>query len=311
MTVYTEKDYFTESPEYDRHFWNAMKRDVEMTDTLAKGTDKVSGGLYLPAAAEGKFEKAIAKESAFRNLATVIYALIGPTHIFARDCNDLAQWVPSGSAIPVYDGMNDFTRFPVGMHKLAVLVKLDSDFIHDASFNIEDHLTKRLAKNFAKAEDAAFINGGGDHEPVGLLDLDKGASIGVTASTIGFDELIRLFFSLDLEYRKNAVWIMNDETALKLRMLKDDSGNHLWDQSCSSILGRPVVISNDMPSEGHDASPILFGDLSYYWIVCRTRVTLKTLREKFFSLGQVGYLAMEFMDAKLLRREAVKALRIS
>ena len=58
---------------------------------------------------------------------------------------------------------------PVDAHKLAVFVKLDDDFIHDAAFDIEDYLTKRLARNFAKAEDASFLNGNGVDAPTGIL----------------------------------------------------------------------------------------------------------------------------------------------
>ena len=310
MKVYTEKDCFTSQPDYGRQFWNMMKGGGDVTDVLARGRDTSTGGFRLPFAAQDEYSNAIEKESAFRKYATVINAFSGPTHIFAKDCSDLALWVPENGEIPVYDGMNDFTRYELGLNKLAVFVKFDTDLISDKSFDFEDMLTKRLAKNFAKAEDAAFINGGGEHEPVGLLDPDNGASIGVTANAVSFDDVIRLYFSLDPEYRKNAVWIMNDDTALKLRLMKDGSGAHLWDQTSGTILGRPVVVSNDMPSEGEGVSPVLFGDLAYYWIVCRSPVSVRTLKEKFVLYDQIGYLATEFMDAKLVRREAVKALHI-
>ena len=57
---------------------------------------------------------------------------------------------------------------------------------------------------------------------------------------------------------------MNDETALKLRTLKDASGNYLWNHTDDTIMGKPVHISNYMPSEAAGAKPIAFGDFSYY-----------------------------------------------
>ena len=332
MTTFNERDYFTGTAEYDRHFWNVMKGGKDVTDTLSKGSARESGGFYddcvvcyfyenvLPASREGftppsgaedKYSKAIRKESIFRNPATVIHAYGGSSRIFAKDCEDIAAWVPEGGAIPIYDAVNDFTRYPVDMHKLAVFVKLDDDFIRDATFDIEDYLTKRLARCFAKAEDAAFLNGNGLSAPTGILNAETGATVGVTTDALTFDSVIRLFFALDPDYRKNAVWMMNDETALALRLLKDENGNHLWDHANDTILGKPVVIANDMPSVGSGNTPILFGDFSYYWIVCRSPVSVRTLKEKFVTLDQVGYLAMEFMDAKLVRREAVQALQIA
>jgi len=310
MATFNERDFFTGTADYDRHFWNAMKGGREVTDTLSKGSARESGGFYLPSGAKDKYSKAIKKESIFRNLATVIHAYSG-SRIFAKDCEDTAMWVPEGGSIPIYDATNDFTRYPVDLHKLAVFVKLDDDFVSDAAFDIEDYLTKRLARSFAKAEDATFVTGSGENGPTGILHSEKGATVGVTTETITFDDVIRLFFSLDPDYRKNAVWMMNDDTALALRLLKDSSGNHLWNQANDTILGKPVVISNDMPSASSGNTPILFGDFSYYWIICRSPVSVRTLKEKFVTLNQIGYLAMEFMDAKLIRRETIQALQIT
>ncbi|MDO4373360.1 MAG: phage major capsid protein [Clostridia bacterium] len=70
-----------------------------------------------------------------------------------------------GGSIPLQDGVNDFTRYAVDSHKLAVFVKLDDDFVHDAAFSLEDYLTERLAKNLAKSEDKGFVLGAGEHIP--------------------------------------------------------------------------------------------------------------------------------------------------
>lgn len=67
--------------------------------------------------------------------------------------------------------------------------------------------------------------------PTGILHPTEGAEVGVTAAgtdAITYDEVIKLYFSLDKHYRKNAIWI---ETALHLRTLKDSSGNYLWNHS--------------------------------------------------------------------------------
>lgn len=36
--------------------------------------------------------------------------------------------------------------------------------------------------------------------------------------------MLRLYFSLDKEYRRNTVWLMNDEISLSLRLLKGSEG---------------------------------------------------------------------------------------
>ena len=311
MTTFNEKNRMIGTAEYNTNFWNVMRGDRYAIDRIQDGKDISTGGYALPAAADDKLRKAIRRESLFRNMATVVKAYNSGSRIFAKDCDDLAQWVPENGNIPIQDGMNDFTRYAVEMHKLAVFVKLDDDFVHDASFDIEDYLTSRLAKNFAKAEDYGFITGTGDHMPNGVLSPTDGAEAGVYTDSITYDEVIGLYFALNDEYPKDAKWLMNDATALTLRLLKDEAGNPLWNHTNDTILGKPVVISNDMPSEEAGETPIVFGDFSYYWIIDRSPVNIQTLKEKFVTLDQIGYLAMEFLDGRLIRRDALQGMKIN
>ena len=310
MNTFNEKNYHITTSEYHRSFWNTMRGRKIMDDTVSKGLDKATGGFSLPLAAEQKFENAIADKSVFRNIATVIKVYSGGNRIFAKNCDDIADFVPESGTIPIYDAAEDFTRHAIDRHKLAVFVKLDEDFVHDAAFNIEDYLIDRFAQDFSAAEDNSFINGTGIDMPTGILDKDSGAEIGVTTADLTFDDVKRLYYSLDKKYRKNAVWLMNDETALALRLLKDDNGNYLWNASDDTILGKPVVISYDMPDIGSGNAPIAFGDLSYYWIIIRSPISIRTLKEKFIVRDQIGYLAFEFLDGKLIRWDAVKLLKI-
>lgn len=56
---------------------------------------------------------------------------------------------------------------------------------------------------------------------------------------------------------------------------------------------------------------IAFGDFSYYWIINRSGILVRTLVEKFALSQQTGYLACEYLDARLLRSEAIKVLKLS
>lgn len=297
-------------PEYDIQFWNTARGMKENEDALAKGRVMATGSYVLPAGAAGKIAKAMEKESVFRNIATVIRAYNSGYRIYAKDCKELAQFIPEEGEIPVYDGMKDFNVSAIGSHKLTVFVKMDEDFVRDAAFDLEQHLIGRLAGNFGRAEDDAFLNGTGENEPVGILHGSNGAEAGVTAENLTYDDVIALYFSVEKEYRKNGVWMMNDSTALTLRTLKDAGGNYLWNHSNDTILGKQVVVSEYMPDAAEGAKPIAFGDFSYYWVIDRKPVSVRTLTEKFAALGQVGYLAFKFLDGKLIRRDAVKVVQI-
>ena len=56
--------------------------------------------------------------------------------------------------------------------------------------------------------------------------------------------------------------------------------------------------------------PILFGDFSYYWIAERQGRSFKRLSELYAANGQIGFLASERVDGKLILPEAVKGLSV-
>lgn len=101
----------------------------------------------------------------------------------------MATWVPEGGEIPMYDGMEDFTKYNVGFYKAATFVKLDEDFVNDAAFDMENYLVKRFARNLGRIEDWAFVNGTGVQMPTGILNDNGGAEIGVSTANVTFDDI--------------------------------------------------------------------------------------------------------------------------
>ena len=198
---------------------------------------------------------------------------------------------------------------PVDCHKLTILIRAAEDFVHQSTFDVEGLITGRLARAFARGEDQGFLNGSGVDEPRGLLS-SEGAETGVTTSALTYDDVIKLYFSVKPKYRKHGSWLMNDETALKLRTLKDSDGNYLWNANDNTILGKPVVISEFMPNAETGKKPILFGDFSFYWIVRRSGVTVRPITELFAKWHQIGYLAHDYHDGLLSNKEAIKTIVI-
>ena len=133
---YTERLLYTGSPEYDKHFWNAMRGSESSYAGLSKGSTE-TGTYQLPNSASNKYMAALEKESLFRNIGTFIKAYGSGHRIFAKDSTDFALWVAEGEAIPIYDGIDDFTINTVDSWKLAAFVKMDESFI--SLFYISGH----------------------------------------------------------------------------------------------------------------------------------------------------------------------------
>jgi len=308
---YIENRIVTGQPEYGRDFWSFMRGSEAIMNKLDKGRTIDTGTYAMPVSTDSKYEKAIAKEGAFRNIASVFTSYDAPSNIWATDCDDLAEFVDEFGSISITDVADDFTRILVSSNKLAALVRLSTEFIRDAAFDLEGYLIKRLAKNFGRAEDKAFITGTGVKEPVGILNTTGGADVSISTNSITYDDVISLYFSVAPEYRSNGVWLMNDVTAMALRKLKNGEGNYLWNNADSTILGKLVIVSEYMPNASSGTKPIAFGDFSYYWVVKRSPVTVKMLKELFALRDQTGYLAYEFLDGKLIRPDAIKVLQMA
>ena len=311
MNTYSEKLPHIESFGYEANFWDALRGKPGHKEHLSNGIDTSTGAPVLMPRTQEKFLTALKKEGLFRSIATDIRAFDNQYRIKIANNNDVAAWVPEGGSIPLSAGTEDFDDMGIGSHKLATFFKIEEEFVQDHTFLLEDHLVKRLAKNFGRAEDSGFINGTGVDMPTGILAETGGADIGVTADALTYDDVIKLFFSVKPEYRRNGTWVMNDETALILRTLKDSNGNYIWNHSNDTILGHKVRISEFMPNAAPGSKPIAFGDFSYYWIVGRRPVSVRTLVEQFSVLGYIGYLAYEFLDGKLVRPDAIKVMKIS
>ena len=234
-----EKLITAREPEYDKSFWNYARGNVKEAEHLEGGRN-FAGAFELPTFHANQCAEAIKELSLFRKIASCAYAAGSENWIAVKDSEEFAVWVPEGGDIPVYDGMYDFTSLKMDYNKLVALVKLDVNLVHDVTFNLQKHLTIRLARNLAKGEDKGFINGTGVDMPVGILCDNGGADVGITTEALTYDDVIGLYFSLKPEYRENGVWLMNDKTALALRTMKDKDGNYLWNQANDTILGKKV-----------------------------------------------------------------------
>lgn len=301
-------DKFTvESTTYKNEFWNEMMKGIPvLQDTFNKGS--VGNGMFvLPYDSNIKYNELINDECIFRKIGTNIKTKESDHNIWISDSDDTAEW-SLNSLEEIKNVINKFTKKSVKCHTLSVLSRIDSDTIEDKEFDIEDYLIKHFAKSFGKAEENAFINGTGDKMPTGILNDTDGAEVGITTSELTFDDVIALYFSLKSEYRTKGSWIMNDEIAKTLYTLKDADGNYLWNHNSNTIMGRPVYITNAMPSIG---KVIAFGDFNYYWVITRMPISARSIQELFIANQQIGYLAQEYLDGKLIRNDAIKVLQLN
>ena len=196
------------------------------------------------------------------------------------------------------------------------MIKVSEELLNDSVFDLQSYISREFARRIGAKEEEAFFTGNGKGKPLGVLAATGGAETGVTAASataVTADELMDLYYSLKSPYRKKSVWVLNDSTIKAIRKLKDNNGQYLWQPSLTAgapdtILGRPIRTSAYMPAIAAGAKTIAFGDFSYYWIADRQGRSFKRLNELFAATGQVGFLASQRVDGKMILAEAVKVL---
>lgn len=304
------------SDEYKRNFWNAMRlqgNPYEIRNALQEGTDS-EGGYLVPDEYERTLVQALEEENVFRRLAKVIQTSSGDRKIPIVTSHGSAAWLDEEDALTESDEV--FGQTSLSAYKLGTFLKVSDELLNDSVFDLPSYISTEFARRIGAKEEEAFFVGDGSGKPTGIFAATGGAQTGITAASstaITADELIDLFYSLKSPYRRKAVWVMNDSTVKAIRKLKDNQGQYLWQPSLTAgtpdtILNRPVYTSSYVPAIAAGAKTIAFGDFSYYWIADRQGRSFKRLNELFDTTGQVGFMATQRVDGKLILSEAIKVL---
>ena len=304
------------SDEYRQNFWNMMRSKTPMpqvVNALQIGTDS-EGGYLVPDEYERTLVEALEEENVFRQLAKVIRTSSGDRKIPVVATKGTASWIDEEGAYLESD--DSFGQVSIGAYKVGTMIKVSEELLNDSVFDLEAYISREFARRIGAKEEEAFFTGDGSGKPLGVLAATGGAETGVTAASataITADELIDLFYSLKAPYRRNAVWVLNDSTIKAIRKLKDNQGQYLWQPSLTAgapdlLLGKPIRTSAYMPAIVADAKTVAFGDFSYYWIADRQGRSFKRLNELYAATGQVGFLASQRVDGKLVLPEAIKVL---
>lgn len=303
----------TASDAYKRVFWDSFRKRgfMDINNVLQIGTDE-QGGYLVPDEFEHKLIDALQEQNFFRTLATIIHTSSGDRKIPVVTGHGEAAWMDENGLYP--ESEDTFGITSIGAYKLGTAIKVSDELLYDSVFDLESYIATEFARRIGTKEEEAFIVGDGTSKPTGVV---PSAEDGVTTAgaNITFDDVMDLYHSLRIPYRRNAVWLLNDTTVKALRKLKDGNGNYIWQPSVQAgqpdmILNRPYYTSSFVPDLTAGNRVMLFGDFSYYWIADRQGRSFKRLNELYAANGQVGFLASQRVDGKLILPEAVKAMTL-
>ncbi len=264
------------SDSYKQAFWAQVRAkdgvSYEIRNALSEGVD-TEGGYLVPDEFEHTLIQSLEEEGVIRPNAHVFTTSNGIHKIPVVATKGVANWIDENGAYGESDDV--FGQEQIDAHKVGTIIKVSEELLNDSAFSLEQYFTAEFARRIGAKEEEAFLVGDGNKKPTGILNATGGADVGVTAASataITADELIDLYYSLKAPYRKNAIWVLNDATVRNIRKLKDSNGQYLWqpglrEGEVDTLLGKKILTSAYAPTPAAGAKSILFGDLSYYWML--------------------------------------------
>ncbi len=300
------------SDEYREDFGAHLRGRRPVHNVLSEGV-QADGGYLVPTEFEHQIVMGLDEANVVRSLAKVI-STNAERKIPVAATHSAAQWTPENGAY--VESNPTFDQKTIDAFKLTDLVKVSIELLQDSMFDLESYIAGEFARAFGIAEEQAFCVGTGTNQPTGIFTAN-GGTVGVTAASataITADELINLIYALKSPYRRNAKFLMNDATVALIRKLKDKNDAYLWQPSLQAgepdrLLGYALYTSPYVPVAAAGALTVAFGDFNNYWIADRAGRTVQRLNELYSTNGQVGFVATERVDGKVILPEGIQLLK--
>jgi len=187
------------------------------------------------------------------------------------------------------------------------------NFLEDSAFNLANQLTVVAGGAIGAEEDrqicVSTANAGEITEGFGGATITDIAE--TTATTIGFVDLVALYYGVPEQYRSNAKWFATDTTLQDLLQILDSQGrpvllggldspraiNDLDPDAVGTILNKPVFevpLADDF---------ILFGDPM--WYALGTRAGIRVDAERAVTTGLWTWVIDERIDGRVIPTSAV------
>lgn len=196
---------------------------------------------------------------------------------------------------------------------------ISKSLINNAQFNIVDFIVDRMAYAIKRFIEDQLLNGyvpsGAASGVVGLSTLSNKITAAATTA-ITADEVIRLHDAVKDDFQNNAIWIMSSATRTALRTLKSSTGYYLLNDDVSSpfgttLLGKPVYVSDNMPDMGAGNTAIYYGDMSGLATKFSEEMSIEVLREKYATMHAVGVVGWLEFDAKVENAQKIARLEMA
>lgn len=285
---------------------------------------------YIRDVIENRAEVNLAKGSNGAIIPTTIAKkVIAKAYDMSSILKDATKYNTKGNlAIPVYDSsandmsmayqeeftdleskVGNFTSVNLGNFLAGALVKLSNSLVANTDIDLENKVIELLAEAVARFMEKECLYGT-DGKVQGLRGVELYVKT-ASASVLTAEDLIKAKNKVKKAFRKNAKWIMSNDTLTAIELLKDGEDRFIFREDLSGefdgyVLGYPVEVSDNMAEIGANADVIYFGDYSGLALKQKDdAIEMQVLRERFATQHATGITAWVDFDAKVEHKQKI------
>lgn len=307
-----------------------VRSGSEVETKAVAGTSDAAGGVAVPREIDAMIGATLKSASPIRRIAQVVSVGTAGYRKLVTSGGTPSGWASEGGARPE-TATPTFNEIAPPMGELYANPAASQAMLDDAAFDVEAWLAGEIASEFARAEGQAFVSGNGVGRPRGFLTGPTAVTGDATrpfgtmqylasgaAADFGAEpenRLIDLVQALRGAYRQGASFVMNAQTAARIRKFKSAEGAFLWMPGLAAgqpdtLLGYPVVEAEDMPDIAAGTFPIAFGNFKAGYLITE-RAETQILRDPYSNKPFVHFYATKRVGGAVVKSEAIKLLKIA
>lgn len=306
------------------------KFDLMHKDLLA-GVGPEAGYFIMPERSATIVER-IFESSPIRSVANVVTTGSNEWEQPLDDGEYECGWVEETQSRPVTD-TSEIAMIRIPVAEMYARPRVTQKMLDDAGFDVEGWMNRRVADRFGRKEANAFVDGDGAGKPRGFLDypawpVDGGGQtlgqyqrhaveqrLSISAGQLEANDFIGLQTDLIGVYQPAARWGMKRKTFAEVMTLKDDYGrflintNLLREGAPEVIMGKPVIMMDDMPAVSANALAVVYADFSQFYTIV-DRMGIRVLRDPFTEKPYISLYTTRRVGGAVTNYQAGKILKI-
>jgi len=215
---------------------------------------------------------------------------------------------------PLSSSSGSFATVELTGFLAGALTKISRSLINNVDFDIVGFVVDEMAYSIKRFIEHELLIGTSG-KVTGLSTLTNGVNA-ASASAITLNEVIELHDAIKDEFQQNAIWIMSPKTRTALRELKSNTGYPLLNDDIStpfgtSILGKPVYVSDNMPDMAAGKDAIYYGDMRGLATKFNEEVNIEVLRERYADEHAIGVVGWFEFDSKVIDEQQIAKLTMA